>query len=331
MKKRVAIAAGIVIILGIFTILLFKEPAEPEKIEKLRVGLLPDAVSALLFLGKQQGLFKRHGLDVSFENYQAGAFAVNDLLAGKIDVATATEFVLAIRAFKRADLRAVGTISSSDTIEVVARRDRGIEKPDHLKGKLVGDSKGTATSFYLSSFLSLNNIPPGEIRTVDIKPSEMITALSEGRVDAAVSFSPHLDAIKRALAGKALSWPAQGGRDFYYLMITREDLIKTRPGAMIGLLKGVLEAETYLRKHEKEAQEIVKSQLGVDQETLMSTWSKTRFRVRLDQDLLTLMDDEGRWAIRNKLVEAGRIPDYSTYLYPEGLKKLKPEAVGTTY
>ena len=50
--------------------------------------------------------------------------------------------------------------------------------------------------------------------------------------------------------------------------------------------------------------------------------------VRLDQDLLTLMEDEERWAIRNKLVDAKKIPDYSVFLDLEGLRKIKPEAVG---
>jgi NitT/TauT family transport system substrate-binding protein len=52
--------------------------------------------------------------------------------------------------------------------------------------------------------------------------------------------------------------------------------------------------------------------------------------VRLDQELLTLMEDEGRWAVRNKLAEAEKIPDYSTFLYAGGLKKIKPEAVGVS-
>ena len=159
----------------------------------------------------------------------------------------------------------------------------------------------------------------------------MATALSEGKVDAAISFSPYLDAMKKTLTGKAISWPAQGGRDFYYLLITREESVKTRPGTIASLLKGVLEAEAFLKMHEKESQDIMKKTLGMDRDALMSTWSKTRFRVRLDQELLTLMEDEGRWAIRNKLAEADKIPDYSTFLYLEGLKKIKPEAVGVTY
>ncbi len=68
--------------------------------------------------------------------------------------------------------------------------------------------------------------------------------------------------------------------------------------------------------------------LGMDGDALMSTWTKTRFRVCLDQELLTLMEVEWRWAIRNKLADAEKIPDYSTFLHLEGLKKVKPEAVG---
>jgi len=318
----------IIILLSVLCFLLLCKPPAPEKVEKVKIGLLPDSISALLYIAQQQGMFNRHGLDVEFENYQAGAYAMNDLLADKIDIATAIEFVLVLQGFKREDLRAIGTISSSDSLEMVAKRDRGIEKPEDLKGKIVGSSKGTATDFFLSSFLSFHNIHPEEVRTVDVKPAEVLTALSEGKIDAAVSFSPYLGAIKKKLSGEILSWPAQGGRDFYYLLITREDLVKSRPRVITGLLKAVLEAETFLKKNEGEAQGIVMSILGVDQEALTNTWSKTRFRVRLDQDLVTLMEDEGRWAIRNKLVDAEKIPDYSTFLHLEGLRKIKPEAVG---
>ena len=333
MKKKpilVLVTAGVVI-LAVISFLLIRKVAGPERMEGLRVGLLPDSISALLYIAREQGLFKRHGLDVAFENYQAGAYAVNDLLADKIDVATAIEFVLVLQGFKREDLRSIGTISSSDTIEVIARKGRGIGKPEDLKGKIVGSSKNTATDFFLSTFLLSNNIHPGEVRTVDVKPADVLTALSEGKIDAAVSFSPFSGMIKKRLAGRILSWPAQGGRDFYYLLTTREELVESRPGAIDSFLRGLLEAEAFLKNHEREAQDILKRTLNIDQEVVTSTWSKTRFRVRLDQELLTLMEDEGRWAIRNKLTNAEKIPDYSIFLYLEGLKKIKPEAVGVSY
>jgi ABC-type nitrate/sulfonate/bicarbonate transport system substrate-binding protein len=333
MKKKgivLFLAAGVIIltVLGFF---LLRRPAGPEKVEKLRLGIFPDPICALIYVAQQQGMFKRHRLDISFENYQAGAFAVRDLMAGKVDVATAADYVLALQGFKREDLRGVGTISLFQSHEMVARKDRGIGKPEDLKGKVIGVPRGAATEFFLSTFLTLNNIHSREVHLIDLKPSAMVTALSEGKIDAASCFPPSTDEMKRNLTQNAIAWPLQGGQDCYFLLITSEALIKTRPNVITSLLKGVLEAEAFLKKHEKEARKIIESTLNLDHEVLMSTWSKTRFHVGLDQSLLTLMEDEARWGIQNKLVDSTKVPNYFNFLYLEGLKKVKPEAVSVVH
>jgi NitT/TauT family transport system substrate-binding protein len=159
----------------------------------------------------------------------------------------------------------------------------------------------------------------------------MVAALSEGRIDAATWIPPLTDEMKRNLAHNAISWPTQGGQAYYFLLITREELIKAQPEAITRLLKGVLEAEAFLRKNEKEARSIIERALKLEREVLMSTWSKTRFRVGLDQNLLTLMEDEARWAIRNKYVDSTKVPNYFNFLYLEGLKKLNPDAVSVIH
>jgi ABC-type nitrate/sulfonate/bicarbonate transport system substrate-binding protein len=182
----------------------------------------------------------------------------------------------------------------------------------------------------LSTFLSLNGILPGEVRTVDLKPSDFEKALSGGKIDAAVCFPPW-DALKRKLAQDGVSWPIQGGQGYYLVVIVKDELIKTRPRAIEGLLKAALDAEEFLRKHESEAQAIVERMLGLDHASVVNTWAKTRFRVGLDQALLTLMEDEARWTIQNKLVEAKKVPNYLPLLYLEGLGKLRPDAVGVVH
>ena len=72
---------------------------------------------------------------------------------------------------------------------------------------------------------------------------------------------------------------------------------------------------------------IVERALGLDHESVVNTWAKTRFRVRLDQSLLTLLEDEGRWAIRNKMVDGQKVPNYLNFLYLDGLGKIKPDVV----
>jgi len=333
MKKKafIALGAGFFIIFAVLALFSCDKPIEKGRVEKIRLGFLPDPLSSLLYIANEQGMFKRHGLDVFFDRYEGGAYALNDLLAGKLDVAVATEFALVFQSFKRTDLRALGTISTADNTEIVVRKDLGIMKPFDLLGKRIGVSKGMNTEFLLNSFLSLNGIRSADVQTVDLKPSEILKALSEGKIDAGCFYPPFSDEAKKKLAGKALSWSPQGGQDYFFLMITKEELLKTRPQVVISLLASLLEAEAFLKTHSREALEIVARTLNLTPEAVMGGWSKIRFRVRLDQDLLTLMEDEARWAVRNKLVNAEKPPNYFNFLYLEGLGKLKPEAVGVIH
>ena len=210
--------ASVMIFLAALSLSSCTKPAVPEKAEQLRIGVFPDTISALTYIAQEQGFFKRHGLDVSLEKFQTGAFAVNGLISDKVDVATASGFVLALRGFRSPDLQAVAAISSTDIVELVARRDRGITKPKDLRGKLIGVTKTTIAEFFLSTFLSFNGILPGEVRTVDLKPSDFVKALTEGKIDAAVCFPPW-DTVKRNLAQNGVSWPIQGGQDYYLLLI----------------------------------------------------------------------------------------------------------------
>ena len=330
-KGTVFLAAGAMIVLTVSVFFFITKPPVPEKAEKVKIAIFPDTISALIYVAQEQGFFKRHGLDVSLEDYQTGVLAVNGLTAGKADAATATEFVLAIQGFKRQDFRAIAAISFSDSMELVVRRDRGIKNPEDLKGKTVGVPKTTIAEFYLNAFLSLKGILPGELQTIDLKPADLVKALSEGKIDGAACFPPFSDAMKKNLAGNGVSWSIQGGQAYHLVVIVKDELIKTRPLAVTGLLKGVLDAEDFLRKHESEAQAIVERSLGLDHASVASTWAKTRFRVSLDQSLLTLMEDEARWAIQNRLVEAKKVPNYLNYLYLDGLMKLRPDAVGVVH
>ena len=49
--------------------------------------------------------------------------------------------------------------------------------------------------------------------------------------------------------------------------------------------------------------------------------------VSLDQSLIAAMEDEARWMIKNNLTREKQIPDFMNYIYVDGLKAVKPEAV----
>ena len=52
-----------------------------------------------------------------------------------------------------------------------------------------------------------------------------------------------------------------------------------------------------------------------------------QFRLSLDQPILVSLEDEARWAIRNKLTDVTKVPNYLDYIYTDALKAVKPGAV----
>jgi len=166
-----------------------------------------------------------------------------------------------------------------------------------------------------------------DVEIINVKPSETEEAISKGIVDAAVTFTPHSYGIKARLKTKIVSWPAQGGQDYYLLLLVREPFIKTRLLVTKRLIKALLDSEEFMEKHEAEAQRIIAERLKIDQPILPPVWQKSRFNVRLDQDILSLMEDEARWLIKNKLTDKTEFPNYFDFIYLAGLEKVKPEAI----
>ncbi len=60
-------------------------------------------------------------------------------------------------------------------------------------------------------------------------------------------------------------------------------------------------------------------------------WHQNKYEVRLDQDLLILMEAEARWAIRKGLSRGKQVPNYLKSVYLEGLERIRPESVSVIH
>lgn len=307
-----------------------RQAAAP-KIESLRIGFLPDPLAALLYIAQEKGLFQRHALEVSFRSYEGGVYAINDLLRGEIEVAVATEFAFLMQSFKENELRAFGAIATANNAELIARTDRGIRGPEDLRGRRLGVSKGMNTEFLLGVFLAFNGLRPRDVQLVDLRPSALVRALAQGEVDAVCLYPPFSYSAKDALGGEVLSWSAQGGQEYFFLLTTTEKLLRARPRAIKALLAALLEAEVYLIQNNSAARDILAREFQLSSGQLAEQLAQLRFQVGLHQDLLTMMEDEAHWAVANGVGEPSQVPNLFQLLSLETLESLKPEAVGVIH
>jgi NitT/TauT family transport system substrate-binding protein len=162
---------------------------------------------------------------------------------------------------------------------------------------------------------------------MDIDAPDLPKALFDGRVDAIAIWQPHINNAQKLLEGKTLLLPSKNlyREDFY--IVPNKNFIRNNPEALKKLLRAIDRAETFIQENREEAIHIVSGRLKIERGSVASFWNNYEFKLFLDQSILTDLEAEARWAIKNKFTTAATIPDYLNFIYTDALEAIKPETV----
>jgi ABC-type nitrate/sulfonate/bicarbonate transport system substrate-binding protein len=300
-----------------------------EKMDSIVIAYAPFESVALLTIAEDQHFFSRNGLNVTMRKYDTGVGTLDGMSNGEADIAVgANEFPLVGRAFKKDRIRTIGSIAKSQFIYLVGRKDRGIERISDLKGKRVGTTFRTIAHFYLGRFLELNGMNMQDITLVDLKtPSEWVDAVANGDIDAVATAQPYANSAKDRLGANAVFWSAQSSQPLFTQVISTGEWITRHPELISRFLKSLAQAEEYAIRNPAEAKATVQKQLDLHAAYMETVWSQNQYFLSLDQSLIVAMEDEARWMINNGLTTEKQIPDFSNFIYEDGLRAIKPEGV----
>jgi NitT/TauT family transport system substrate-binding protein len=295
--------------------------------ESIAIGTPLLESTGLLHIAEDQGFFEDNGLNVSIRIYDTGMAATNGMLKGEVDLAVPAEFALVGKALGQEKIKAVGSIDKGEYIYLVGRKDRGIANITGLKGKKVGLPRGTVSEFYLSRALSLRGVNPWDVTLVNMNRSQSEEVLLNGNVDAIVSTQPYVGSIESRLGGNAVQLPVQNNQYTYAVVLGTDDWITKNPELVDRFLRAMVAAEIFTSAQPAVAKDIIQKHLHYDDEYMETAWAANQYSLSLDQSLITAMEDEGRWMIRNNLTNVTTIPDYRDYIYKKGLEAVKPESI----
>jgi NitT/TauT family transport system substrate-binding protein len=281
----------------------------------------------LVYVAAEQGLFTKNGLNVSIQNYTSGAEAVDDLLLGKVDIAATAEFPIVRKAFNGENLSAVANIGKFQLQDLMGRKDRGIDNIGDFAGKRIGVALGTISEFYLGRFLDLNGMNLRDVTIVNVDPSESVTAIVNGSVDALIIWQPYAYNAEELLGDNATVFPVQSDQRVFIAEVARNDWIAQHPDLVARFVKSLAQAEDYVLNHSSEVKATMQRNLNYTAAYMAAVWGKNEFSLTLDQSLVAAMEDEARWMITNHLTNETSVPNFLNYIYVDGLKAMKPEAV----
>jgi NitT/TauT family transport system substrate-binding protein len=249
------------------------------------------------------------------------------MLNGEADIALAAEFPVVRQVFNKKDIASFGTIAKYENTYIIWRTDSGIKTVQDLKGKKVGVTLKTISEFYLGRMLELSGINIQQVTLIDTMAQDSEKRISGREVDAVVTWEPWVGQINQNLGKEVITMPLQGGQYAYWNLVSTSGWINNHPNEIKRLMQSLIQAEVYLVSHMNEAKAIVRKRMNFEDAYMEMIWPRYQFTLSLDQSLITAMEDEARWMIKNKLTREETVPDFLKYIYEEPLKATKIEAV----
>ena len=296
--------------------------------QKVTVAFTTQPQSTLIHIAMSKGYFSNQGLDVQPLIHSFGKAALQSVLDGKANLATVAETPVMFSVLKGDKIFVIAKIESSSTNNaVLARPDAGIIKAADVKGKRIGFTPGTTSDFFLDSFLTAQGLTRQQITPVPLKPDEMQDAMLTRKVDAVSTWNYPLTQIRQKLGAQAVIFYDRQIYTETFNIAGMQDFVQRNPHAVTRFLRALIQAEDFVEKNPQEAQDIMAAAIKVDKELVREVWDVFNYQVSLDQNLLITLEDETRWAMKNKLTDKTVIPNYADYMHAESLKAVKPEAV----
>jgi len=254
------------------------------------LGYVPYSDDASLFYAQDHGIFKKHGLNVTFVPQASPVVVEASMASGTEQFGFITTPVLINLNTKGVGVKCVSTVDGNessdpahDTTVLVAAKGSGIKSIKDLAGKNVAEVQLTSLNSLAVMVLAKQaGIDPHSIHQIQIPFPQMPAALAQGRVQAAVIVSPF---TQTALSGGAtvLSHPNQVlfPNGTLTCLDAMSSYISANPKVVSEFRAAMNEAVTYSATHQAEVKKTLASHLqlpmAVAEKQVLNTNFSTTF------------------------------------------------------
>ncbi len=255
------------------------QQAAPQATEKkpVIIAYTPWTGYGALFVAKEKGMFKNRGVDVELQSIEGVGDRKQALVAGKIQAMAASLDVSVSAAGEGVPMKFVWAFDASNGADgLIVKKGKGIETVADLKGKEVAFHRGSAAHFFLNTLLEKNGLQDSDIKAVDMKASEAASAFMAGKVDAAVTWEPHLGKAKAA-GETVLATTKDTPGLIADVLAFREDITKNDPETVQAVVAALAEATEFMSKNPEEANKILAAAFKMKPEEVAADIQTVKF------------------------------------------------------
>ena len=295
--------------------------------DKVRLAINLSPISALPLIAQQKGYFTQQGLEVTIQNFTSGRQALETVLGGGAEIATAAESPVTAATFANQKVALLARMEYSELKTLVAVP--GVAKPADLKGKRIGYASGTGSEVYTHELLKKAGLSKTDVTLVNLRPQDMIAAAASGSIDAYNIWEPHVSNGRKALGAKA---SLLDSRDVYsetFNVVTTDTWARDNPKVAQAFLRALLQAEQWLKANRDDAITLVGAAVSLKKEELAEVWNDYIFELVLDDRTVRALKNHGQWRLDTGNAAGGAtvLPDFGKVIVGGPLKAIAPERV----
>lgn len=242
------------------------------KAEKLKIGYIPIADCAQLYVGIERGFFKQKGLEIELLSLAGGAKILEALASGSLDIgfSNVVSLVLARASGLKFVALTGGPIEDIDHKEhaILVRKNSSIESPQDLEGKTIAlNTRKNIDDLFVREYLEKNNVNLDKVKFVEIPFPNMESVLLSGDVDAVASIEPFVTFALLHGESRVL--------DYNYVVlepkieisayVISEDWLKKNQDIANKFIQAFNEATDYALTHEAEVRTVITKYTKLDQ------------------------------------------------------------------
>jgi ABC-type nitrate/sulfonate/bicarbonate transport system substrate-binding protein len=291
---------------------------------KMTIATGVDPVFSAYYVAQQEGLFKKHGLDVRINTGPSGSAMVSFLINGQIESAFGSE--IAGVANHNLDPNVVVVAQATRLVRWIAIVGRNVDNLEQLKGKKIGVARGSGGEVFWLALIDKLKLNAADYTVVNVEAPEMIAALERGNIDAYAVWEPWVTRGLAAVKNTKVLRDQEGILEQGVYIYMNLGWIKKNPEQAEGFVRALIEATDVINKDRKRAAKDVSDFLkSLDPQLVEQLMTKLRFEMVLDDFTISLF----RLA-ETQLKQQGKLTkplDLGAFVYPDLLRKLQPKSV----
>jgi ABC-type nitrate/sulfonate/bicarbonate transport system substrate-binding protein len=291
---------------------------------KMTIATGVDPVFSAYYVAQEEGLFKKHGLDVRINTGPSGSAMVAFLVNGQIESAFGSE--IAGIANHNLDPNVIVAAQAARLVRWLALVGRNIDNLEGLKGKKVGVARGSGGEIFWLAMLDKLKLNAADYTVVNVEAPEMVAALERGNIDAYAVWEPWVTRGLAAVKNTKVLRTQEGILEQGVFIYMNLGWIKKNPDPADGFMRALVEATELINKDRPRAAKAVSAFLkSLDPPMVEQLMTKLRYDMELSNDSISML----RLA-ESQLKQQGKLTkpiDYGAFIYPELLRKVQPAKV----